>query len=97
MKKNIHEIMCRITLNRDIVDRFLGLCDEVKVRDYQAKKIISEELLKLWENLSFPVISQQQVLAKVNKLIKVFEKYRKRPNEEFEKNLPRIFDITKQS
>jgi len=27
----------------------------------------------------------------------VFEKYRKRPNEEFEKNLPYIFDITKQS
>src|SRR6218665_924680 len=62
----------------------------------RAKKI-SEELLKLWEKLSFPVISQQQVLAKVDKLIKVFEKYRKRPNKGFEKNLPHIFDITKQS
>ena len=31
----------------------------------RAKKI-SEELLKLWEKLSFPVISQQQVLSKVD-------------------------------
>ena len=53
----------------------------------RAKKI-SEELLKLWEKLSFPVISQQQVLAKVDKLVNVFEKYRKRPNEEFEKIYP---------
>src|SRR6218665_921736 len=62
----------------------------------RAKKIY-EELLKLWEKQSFPIISQQQVLAKVDKLIKVFEKHRKRPNEEFKKNLPHIFDITKQS
>ena len=46
IKKDIHEIMCRIPLNRDIVGRFLGLYDEVKGRADRVKKI-SEELLKL--------------------------------------------------
>lgn len=96
MKKDIHEIMCKMPLNRDIVGRFSGLYDEVKGRADRVKKI-SDELLKLWEKLSFPVISKQQVLARVDKLIKMFEKYGKRLNEEFEKNLPHLFDITKPS
>lgn len=91
MKKDINETMCKMPLNRDIVGRFLGLYDELKGRADRIRKI-SQELQKLWEKLSFPFLSKQQVSAKVDKLIIVFEKYRKRRNEEFEK-ISLIFSI----
>lgn len=93
MKKDIYVAMCKMPLNRDIVGRFLGLYDELKGRADRIRKI-SQELQKLWEKLNFPFLSKQQVSAKVYKLIIVFEKYRKRRNEEFEKNLTHLFDIT---
>ena len=93
MKDDINEILCKMPLNRNIVGRFLGLYDELKGRADRIKKI-SQELLKLWEKLSFPILSKQQVSAKVDKLIKGFEKYRKRQNKEFEKNLTYLFNIT---
>ena len=72
MKKEIHEKMCGMPLNRDTVGRFLGLHEEVKGRVDRVKKIF-DELLKLCEKLSFPFISKQQILAKIDKLIKMFD------------------------
>ena len=72
MKKD----MFRMPLNRDIVGMFLELYDEVKQRADGVKKI-SEELLMRWEKLSFIFNSKQQVLAKVDKLIKIFDECKK--------------------
>ena len=58
-------------------------------------KRISEEIIKLWNKLSNFSLSEQQVLFKVDKPIKLLKKHRKRQNKQFEENLPRVFDITK--
>ena len=51
-------------------------------------------MVKLWEKLSFPFLSIQQVSVKVDKVIKGFELYEKRQNKKFEEYLDYIFDIT---
>lgn len=96
VENDLNETICKMPLNRVIVGRFLGLYEQVKGRADRINKI-SEESMLLWEKLSFPLLSKQQVSAKVDKLIKMFEKFRKRHNEEFERNLSNVFDITKQS
>ena len=96
IKEDINQILCKMPLNKDIIGRFLGLHDELKGRSDRIRKI-SQELLNLWDKLNFPFLSVQQILAKVGELIKMFEKYKKRQNEEFEKNLTRLFNITKLS
>lgn len=96
IKKDINVTMCKMPLNRDIVGRFLGMYDELKGKADRIKKI-SQEVQKLWEKLNFPFLSKQQISARVEKLIIGLEKYRKRQNEEFEKNLTHLFDITNQS
>ena len=55
----------------------------------------SEEIIKIWNKLGFPSLSEQQILFKVDKVIKLLEKHRQRQNIHFEENLPRIYDITK--
>lgn len=82
VKNQLNVTFCKMPLKRDIVGRFLGLYDQVKGRADRINKI-SEELMMLWEKLSFPLLSKQQVTATTDKLIKMFEKYRKRPNKEF--------------
>lgn len=94
LKQDMRDTLCKMPSNRDIVGRFLGLYDQLKGRHDRLRKI-SEELLNLWEKLNFPVLSKQQVSAKVDKLITSFEKHRKRPNAEFQENLAHLFDITK--
>ena len=80
--------------NKNVVGRFWGLYAETKSRANRIRRI-SKEIITLWNNLSFPSLSEQQILFKVDKLIKLFEKHRKRQEKQFEENLPRIFDITK--
>ena len=96
VKQELNEVKCKMPSNRDIVGRFLGLFSELKSRQDRIIKI-SEELLKLWEKMNFPFLSKQQVSAKVDTVIKSFEKYRKRKNEEFAEKLTHLFDITKTS
>lgn len=96
VNQELNEVKCRMPSNRDIVGRFVGLFCELKGRQDRITRI-SEELLKLWEKMNFPFLSKQQVSAKVDKLIKSFEKYRKRNNEQFAEKLHQLFDITKSS
>lgn len=94
LKQDMSGTLCKMPSNRDIVGRFLGLFDELKGRNDRLRKI-SQELIDLWEKFNFPVLSKQQVSAKVDKLITSFERHRKRPNAVFESNLAHLFDITK--
>jgi len=91
LELDMNEILCKMPSNRDMVGRFLGLFDELKERQDRITKIF-EELSKFWEKLNFPFLSKQQVSAKVDKLIKSFENYRKRHNEVFEENITHLFD-----
>ena len=96
LKHDINEALCKIPTNKTIVGRFLGLYDVLKGRHDRIRKI-SNELLLLWEKLNFPSLSKQQVQAKLDKLLILFESYKKRKNKEFEDNLSKLFDITKMS
>jgi len=91
---DMNEALCKMPLNRDVISRFLGLYPQLKSRASRLRTI-SEELIKLWNKLSFPVLSEQQISYKVDKLIKQFEKHRKRQNKNFEGILSGLFDITK--
>ena len=93
-KFDLSDKMCKMPSSRVIVGRYLGLFEELKGRKDRIAKI-SEELTKLWEKLNFPAVSKQQVNAKVEKIISLFEKDRKRSNEEFKNILNKLFDITK--
>jgi len=71
----------------------LGLYDELKGRADRIRKT-GQELQKLWEKLSFPLLSKQQVSEKADKLIIVFEKNIEQGGMKNLKKSHYLFDIT---
>ena len=92
--KNSLEELCRMPLKKAIIGRYLGLHDEMVYSKDRIKKI-SVELNHLWSNLNFPAVSLQRIEQKIQILVNLYVKYRKRQNPAFEKILSELFDITK--
>ena len=57
-------------------------------------KIIHEELINLWKKMSFPILSEQAIIARIKKLIGEYERNQRYPKQKF-KTLNSVFDITK--
>ena len=58
--------------------------------------MLKEELTELWKKFNFPIVSDQQIIAKLNDLVSKFEKHRKNlKNSRLTFDL--LFDITKLS
>ena len=82
----------RIPLKTHIVGRFKHLAITTKGRQ-ERLKTISKELSVLWsEKLNFPKISEQAILAKVQKAIATYDECTKRQDYS---TLDEVFDITK--
>ena len=65
------------------------------MKDKKARMImISNKLICLWENLSFQIL-RQTLISKVLKLIKGYERNRKKKKDSFQVEIENLFDITK--
>lgn len=84
----------RLPKNRHILGRYHILLEEDKLKSTRIQRIC-EELLQLWGKFSFPTLSQQAIKARLAKLILLYEKNQRRPNEDFLNGMENIFDITK--
>ena len=98
MRRNFFQVECLTTLTRLpqrrlIVGRYCSLLKENKLKSARIKQI-TEELTKLWQKFSFPILSRQVIHTRLNKLIKLHENNQRRPSEIFANDLENIFDIT---
>ena len=88
--------MIRMTLNKDIIGRFLALYDKDK-KTPQEERIdqVTSEVIELWQNMNFPVFSKSVVRKKVKTQIDLYEKYRRRPaDSRLKKKIESLFNIT---
>ena len=83
----------RMPLNKKIIGRYLGLHAEMRGSKDRVNKIY-DEVMHLWMKLDFPVLSERTVKRKLQKLVDLYEKYRREPTQKFEKRLSDLFDIT---
>lgn len=82
----------RMPLKRDIIGRFKHMAPDIKGRKDRLKKI-SKEVKLLWtEQLNFPIISDQAVSAKLEKVVQVFDECTRRGDYGC---LDDVFDVTK--
>jgi hypothetical protein len=87
------EKFVRLPLKRDVVGRFMFLNETMIGRRTRMNKIC-DELLQLWSTFSFPSLSSQVVMDKIQRLLKQHVNNRKRKNPTFKNELMSIFDIT---
>ena len=84
----------RLPHKKDVLECYQTLL-EIEKSKQKKVKIITVELTKLWGKMSFPIISEQAIIARIKKLIAEYEKDQKYPKEEFKLKLDTVFDITK--
>ena len=82
----------RIPLKKHIYGRFQYLASNIKDTKERLKNILTE-VKRLWtEVLNFPIITDQAVIAKLEKVVDLYRECSRRSN--FEK-LDEVFDVTK--
>ena len=82
----------RMLLKKDIIGRFKHMAPDIQSREDRLKKI-SKEVKLLWtEQLNFPIVSDQAVGAKLEKVVQVFDEYTRRGDYGC---LDDVFDVTK--
>ena len=68
----------RMPLKKDIIGRFKHMAPDIKSRKDRLKKI-SKEVKLLWtKQLNFPIISDQAVSAKLEKVVQAFDECTRR-------------------
>ena len=88
--------LVRIPLRTQIVASYNAFQDMPKTRRISA---MADELVTLWEFFNFPVISRQQVVAKLKSFFTKYENYQRNKDRQkskiFADNLQHPFDVTK--
>ena len=85
----------RLPKKNDIIGRYHTLLEHKSEKKARIS-IIAEEFIGLWGKFSFPILTKQTIISKLNKFIQEYEKNRKRKKESYEIEIESIFDITKE-
>ena len=57
--------------------------------------MVCKELTGFWAKLNFPLLAEKGAMYSLTCLIKLYEKYQRRPSSKFEAGMSKIFDIKK--
>ena len=86
--------LSRMPTNRQVLGNFAFLFNSEKRRQERIKIIIKDIELLWTEVLDFPLLSKSLIRKKVNCLIDLNDKNKKKPSEKFTAILSDIFDVT---
>ena len=83
----------RLPWKTDILARYHTLLAHTK--DKKVKMgMVTDELICLWEKFSFPNLSKQAIMSKLQKLIASYEKNQRLPKDIFNIEIQNVFDIS---
>ena len=65
--------LCKMTIKKHILGRYLELFDSEKSRIIRIK-MIYKKLTNLWKSLNFPIVSHQQIQSKTRSVVDLYKK-----------------------
>ena len=86
--------LTRMPTNRQILGNFTFLFNSEKRRLDRIKIMITDIELLWREILDFPLLSSALIRKKLNRLIDLYDKNKKKPSDKFTATLSHLFDVT---
>ena len=86
--------LTRMPTNRQILGNFTFLFNSEKRRLDRIKIMITDIELLWREILDFPLLSSALIRKKLNSLIDLYDKNKKKPSDKFTATLSQLFDVT---